>query len=966
MEHSSRYLIGIDLGTTNSVVAYIDTQQSAQNERPEISVFAVPQLVGPGEVRALPALPSFLYFPAQDELENGTVHMPWDERPTSIAGSMARDHGALMPSRQVMSAKSWLSHRGVDRRANILPREAQPPLVSPVEASARYLLHLRNAWNLAFAADERNDALFEKQEIVLTVPASFDEEARELTVEAARQAGLEHFTLLEEPLAAFYAWTATHEGSLKSELDDGDLVLICDIGGGTTDFSLVRAQVAGDDVQFERKAIGEHLLLGGDNLDLALAHRVEGRLGGAKLGMRQRHALQRACCEAKERLLSDPELERLSITILGTGRQVVGQMLSSELHREEVLEALISGFLPLTAAGDAPKRGTPAGLRELGLPYAGDPAITKHMAAFLRQAATAIATGAKTAHANGLHSEIARPDAILFNGGFCAPLLVRERIVDVVASWFPDLGEGWRPKMLCNDAMGSAVAKGAAHYGRVRRGVGLRVRAGSARTYYIGLRSEQRLQGICVLPSGAEEGTTLPLLSRQFAALANRPVSFALYSSRTRHDAHGETVNLDGEQIYRHAPLVTVLRYGKKMRDLELAVRLRATFTELGTLELWCESVSSPHRWQLQFELRGDEGSPQHGAGAEHQQPSPAPPVTSPAIPDEALDAAARLIRSVFSRTSEQAEGEADAPETLTSRLESILGARREAWPITAIRQLADVLIESAEGRKKSPRHEVRWLNLLGFCLRPGFGAAGDQARVNQLQKFSVSGPVSPRELQCQVEWLVLLRRVSGGLNASLQHELYRHYLTTLKPSGKKKVARLNPQVEYDTWRLLASLEHLTAKLRVSLGNELLTNLRKDPRDGRWLWPLTRLGARIPLYGPLACVVSPEVAAAWITALIEQPEISSEMAHAIVQLGRRTGDLSRDIDHNLREVAVRKLSASGIGHELVQLLENIIPPERSDAVWMFGESLPKDLLLASSANCLLSITALSPNPKRVA
>lgn len=967
MEHTSRYLIGIDLGTTNSVVAYIDTQQTAQNGRPEIRVLDVPQLVDPGEVRAVPALPSFLYFPTEQESESGTMRLPWDERPQLVAGVMAREHGSLVPARQVMSAKSWLSHGGVDRRAKILPRDAEVRLISPVEASARYMEHLRHAWNLAMASDGSSHApLFEEQEIVLTVPASFDEEARELTVEAAHQAGLKNFILLEEPLAAFYAWTASHQETLKNELNDGDLVLICDIGGGTTDFSLVRARVAGDQVQFERKAIGEHLLLGGDNLDLALAHRVEAKLGGAKLSTRQRHALQRACCAAKERLLSDGTVNSLPITVLGGGRKLVGQMLSAELHRDDILEMLTSGFLPQTAADDLPKRGRSAGLRELGLPYASDPAITRHLAAFLKQAAVAMTSDADQATSKARHSQTARPDAILFNGGFCAPQITRERIVETLATWFPNAGGAWCPRVLRNEAMGSAVAKGAAHYGRVRRGLGARIQAGSARTYYIGLRSEEHLQGVCVLPFGVEEGTTLPLPNREFAVRANRPVSFILYSSLTRHDAHGEVANLEGDPIHRHAPLVTLLRYGKKMRELELAVRLRATFTELGTLELWCEAVSSPHRWRLQFELRGDEGQAQLGGESESQQPLPIPPVTSPTIPQEAQDTAVRLIRLVFSMTGDPAADEAHAPETLTNDMESTLGRKRDAWPIDAIRQFADVLIEVADGRKKSPRHEVRWLNLMGFCLRPGFGVAGDQARMSQLRKFSLSGSSFPRELQCEVEWLVLLRRVCGGLAAAQQHELYRKHVAPLWMAGKKRSARMNPQIEFDSWRLLASLEHLPANVRASLGNELLTKIRKDQGDSRWLWPLARLGARVPLYGPLSCVVSADVVASWLATLIEQPDLLSETASAIVQLGRRTGDMSRDIDDNLLKQVIRKLRAAGVEEGIIQHLERVVTPERADAVRMFGESLPKDLHLVSSANCLLSITALTPDPEKVA
>ena len=388
----SRYLIGIDLGTTNSVVAYIDTEKVADANSP-IPVLPVPQLVAPGEVRTLPALPSFLYFPTEDELTAGGVVATWNEHPAMVTGVLAREQGALVPSRQVSSAKSWLSYPGVHRRAKILPAQAEPPqpMISPVEASARYLMHLRDTWDGALGSDA--ETRFEHQEIVLTVPGSFDEEARELTVEAARNARLENLTLLEEPLAAFYAWIAANPRALaetSEHLRDGELILICDIGGGTTDFSLVRARLVNGELQFERTAIGEHLLLGGDNLDFALARHVEKKFKDIKLTLRQRYALRRTCCAAKERLLSDSSLERVLVTVLGSGSAVVGQALSTDLTREEVLQILTAGFLPITAPDDMPAPGRPTGLRELGLPYASDPAITKHLAAFLTQAAVAM------------------------------------------------------------------------------------------------------------------------------------------------------------------------------------------------------------------------------------------------------------------------------------------------------------------------------------------------------------------------------------------------------------------------------------------------------------------------------------------------------------------------------------------------------------------------------------------------
>lgn len=956
----SRFLIGIDLGTTNSVVAYIDTHSDSQEVADAdsvIHVFAVPQLVAHGEVRTLFALPSFLYFPTEDELSSGAVSATWDEDPPMVTGVLAREQGALVPSRQVSSAKSWLSYTGVNRRAKILPAQAEPPqpMISPVEASARYLMHLRDAWNRAIGTDD--ETRFEHQEIVLTVPASFDEEARELTVEAARIAGFGELTLLEEPLAAFYAWIEANQhakdGPSQSpysardgngeDLHDGELVLICDIGGGTTDFSLVRAHLANGELQFERTAIGEHLLLGGDNLDFALARRVEEKLGGVKLTLRQRYALRRTCCSAKEQLLSDSSLIRLPVTVLGSGRAVVGQALSVELTREEVLQILNAGFLPITAPDEMPTRGRGTGLRELGLPYAADPAITKHLAAFLTQAAVAMNIWLE-------NQPMARPSAVLFNGGFCVPAVIRERIVEAISSWFG----GTQINLLNNDAPDSAVARGAAYYGSVRRGTGLRVRVGSARTYYIGLGSESGLQGICILPAGVEEGTDLPLLNREFSVLANRPVSFTLYSSRTQHAAHGEVAALDEANVHRHSPLVSLLRYGKKMREIYLMVRLRASFTEVGTLELWCESRDTPHRWRLQFELRGEETPAQQ---PDTDTPRPERFRSSPPqISDATVESGAQLIRDVFGGS---ADVDTLAPETLVSQMETALNTKRDLWPVTAIRRFSDVLIEIAAGRKKSARHEQRWLNLSGFCLRPGFGAAGDDVRINDLQ-IAASDLIFADNLQCQIEMLVLLRRIAGGINASKQQELYRKHTGV---ADKKNKGRRNRQLEYEAWRLVVSLEHLAANSRAALGHELLAKIRKEPEDAIWLWSLGRLGARIPLYGPLHSVVASEVAGEWLKALLELSPFTAVTASAVAVIARRT-DSSRDADDAIREQAIFRLKALGVAEKTILPLSKYVLPERADAVGSFGESLPPGLQIVGSSDCLLSVTAFQADSLR--
>ena len=933
-----RYLIGIDLGTTNSVVAYIDTEKVADAGSP-IAVLPVPQLVAPGEVRTLPALPSFLYFPTEDELSAGGVVATWNEHPAMVTGVLAREQGALVPSRQVSSAKSWLSYPGVHRRAKILPAqaEAQQPKISPVEASARYLMHLRDTWDGALGTDA--ETRFEHQEIVLTVPGSFDEEARELTVEAARNARLENLTLLEEPLAAFYGWIAANPHA-QEYLRDGELILICDIGGGTTDFSLLRARLVNGELQFERTAIGEHLLLGGDNLDFALARHVEKKLPDVRLTLRQRYALRRACCASKELLLSDPSVESAPVAVLGSGTAVVGQALSTDLTREEVLQILTEGFLPITAPDDMPALGRPTGLRELGLPYASDAAITKHLAAFLTQAAVAMNGSSGTLR-------LVRPDAVLFNGGFCAPSVTRERMVEVISSWFGGAQNRWRPKLLNNNDPDSAVARGAAYHGRVRRGTALRIRAGNARSYYVGVPSEHGLQGICVLPAGIEEGTTLPLLSRDFSVLANRPVSFTLYSSRRRHAVHAEVAALDQADVHRHPPLVTLLRYGKKMRDVYLTIGLKASFTEVGTLELWCESRNTPHRWRLQFELRDEEAQAQQ-LDIVRSQPVPKPASTITTA-DAAIDSAARLIGRVFGGS---AEGATLAPEALVPQMEAVLGLKKNEWPISAIRRFSDVLIEFSAGRKKSPVHEMRWLNLSGFCLRPGFGAPGDDGRVNKLRTIE-SNLAFADDLQCLVGVPVLLRRIAGGLNASKQQILYKQL--TIQPDNRKK--RINRQLEHERWRLLASLEQLLGTTRALLGNELLAKIEKEPGDAIWLWSLGRLGARIPLYGPPHAVVAAESAGEWLKTLLGFSTFTAVTASAVLSIARRTDDRSRDIDEPIREQAISCLRTLGCAEDIIQLLSRYVPPERLDAVRSFGESLPPGLQLVSSPHCLLSVPA---------
>ncbi len=497
----TRFLVGIDLGTTNSSLAYVDTHEAPDGGVGLPVVLPIPQLVAPGRTEPRDTLPSFLYLPGQ---EDGAVeHGPGGSPP--VAGVFARDQGALRPDAQVSSAKSWLCHPTADRTAPILPWGADTPTLSPVEASTRILLHLRDAWNEG-PGRGRPEWRLERQEVVLAVPASFDQEARELTLEAARNAGLAHVTLLEEPLAAFYAWTASHRRVLRRTFSGGERVLVCDVGGGTTDFTLITVRVEGGAVGFERQAVGEHLLLGGDNLDLALARRLEGRFGDRTLSLVQRLALRRSVSSAKERLLSEPGLDRVAVTVLGAGRGVVGGTLTADLARGDVVDALTEGFLPMVTADARPRRGTRTGLQEMGLPYAADPAITRHLAEFLREAARSdeSAGGEQPGGQlpNGhLATDLVRPDAVLFNGGFFTPPLARERLAQVVAAWFDSTG-AWRPAVLENQSPAAAVALGAAGYALARRTGGSRVRAGSSRSVLHRHRTRGYRRGRSWCPAG--------------------------------------------------------------------------------------------------------------------------------------------------------------------------------------------------------------------------------------------------------------------------------------------------------------------------------------------------------------------------------------------------------------------------------------------------------------------------------
>ena len=863
--------VGIDLGTTNSALAWIDPAQAEETSFPPIHIFDIPQLVAPGRIELRRTLPSFLL------LEEGQP-----------VGTYAREQGAIVPTRLVHSAKSWLSNGDVDRTAKILPWDAGEGgrVLSPVEVSARLISTIRKAWDEKFAP-------LAEQNVVLTVPASFDEEARELTVKAANDAGLPRLTLLEEPAAAFYSWIANNLARSRRLLFDGQIVLICDVGGGTTDFSLIRVSRDGDKIDFTRTAVGKHLLLGGDNLDLTLAWLAESKLG-KQLSIRQRSGLRRQCSAAKELLLCDPRRESVEINVLGAGSTLIGGTLKTEITRAEALELTLEGFLPLSARGEKPTEEKRSLFRELGLPYVSDPAISRHLSAFLESAGQV-------------------PDAILFNGGFFIPEICRTRVADLLDSWY-----GHRPEIFENRDLDLAVASGAAYYSYVRStGSGVLVRGGLPRAYYVGLTDTS---AVCLVPRGAEEGDTVEVDRDDLQLVANRPVAFRLMSSLTRTDDQpGQVVEFAaGEEIHQHAPLEGVLRFGKGGERL-VPVKLGARLTETGTLETWCDSKISDNRWRLQFQLR--KAAPAQGV-SQGKSGRPAAVVSQ-----EAVAAACQLLRDTF------AQG-AIAPEELPSRLEAALGLGRNSWPVDVARALADVFIEQIENRKRNAAYEIRWLNLAGFCMRPGFGWSGDDFRIEQIRRIFAGGPVFPSQVQNEIDWWIFWGRLAGGLNRNQQSDIVQRLLPVLLPKPGKKPQRVNNSLLREMWRTASSMELIPAGNRIQLGDALIRQTKED----YVLWCLSRLGARQLFYGPANQVLSPSVASRWVEALLSAPKADD----VLVSLARKTGDPVRDVAASTSVSVQARLTDP----RLIAQLEGGEERDERALGRIFGEDLPSGLVLS--------------------
>jgi molecular chaperone DnaK (HSP70) len=980
----SRYLIGIDLGTTNSALAYVDLEHATRAGLLDIRPFAVPQLVAPGEVKERALLPSFLYLPGEHDLPAGATALPWDSARRYAVGEFARNHGGRVPGRLVSSAKSWLCHAGVDRSAGLLPWSAPPdvPRISPVEASARYLHHFAEAWNFTVARD-RPDYRLEKQAVVLTVPASFDDVARTLTVEAAGKAGLENVVLLEEPQAAFYCWLCTRPAAEVAALRPGARCLVVDVGGGTSDFSLIECVEQQGELGFVRQAVGDHLLLGGDNMDLALAKFVEARLPGAgRLDAAQYGLLTQACRLAKESLLGPSPPASYTVTVVGRGRAVIGGTLHTPLTPADVRQVIADGFFPVVPADAQPVRGARTGLHEMGLPYVSDPAITRHLAAFLQNQARS------QGGADG-----GTPAAVLFNGGVFQPAVLRDRVIEVLRGWYERPDRPWQPLVLTNPSLDLAVAWGAAYFGWLRHTGGRRIGGGIPRSYYVAVsaseeegattagdgskpgpapgedadatsavadpapstgdsQSSPKILVLCVVPQHLEEGQDVVLEKPELELALGQPVSFPLYTSTVRPDDRaGDLLAVAPEQLLQLPPLQTVLRGGKRSGARRVPVTLAARSTAIGTLELFCVARDGQNRWRLEFNIRA---LVREGAARSEPEQELAGAVTD-VWPEGQVQEAARLIQAAYRGD----EPGAVTPQELTRALESALEAPRHQWPTSLCRRLWEFLGEVGEDRRRSPAHLSRWYNLVGYCLRPGFGDPLDRFRIEQLWKLmaaphrggpgQVTQPSAGRVTEGGADSWIMWRRVAGGLNPALQQALFDRLRPALLPGKGKGGPRPGANELAEMWRAAAALERLDVKHKEALGTVLLKGLRRGPVPTYGFWALTRLGARALLYGPLNAVLHHQVVEGWLDAVLGfEPGNQGERlawAFCLSQLARRTGQRALDIDDSRRRSVLTVLRTLEVPEHWVRMVEEVSELEQEEQGQMLGDSLPIGLRL---------------------
>ncbi|TOF42820.1 molecular chaperone DnaK [Vibrio parahaemolyticus] len=930
---SPRFLVGIDLGTTNTVVAYCEITDNL--EQSEVSLFDIDQLIGPGEVVRKPLLPSFRYHPAVGQISPSDLTLPWDNEPVAgdinnvIVGEWARELGAKVEGRQVSSAKSWLSHQAVDRNSDILPWAGAQDVdkVSPVIASASYLNHIRQAWNYRHPSNKLED-----QDVVVTVPASFDETARKLTLEAAELAGLKKIVLLEEPQAVCYDWYARHQQTAANELKDLPLILVCDVGGGTTDLSLIEAKFTNSDLALDRIGVGEHLMLGGDNLDLALAHLAESRFSqNKKLTAASLTKLIQQTRKAKENLLSTSAPNEVKITMLGSGSKLLGGTKSIALSKQEVHQIALDGFFPLSDFSEVPDKRRSA-VVEFGLPYVADPAVSKHVAEFLtqHQQVSRAALGIEDDKQNAI------PVGLLLNGGVFNSDLVTERVTTLLSDW-----RGAPVTVLDNPHPDWSVALGAVAFGKARRGAQLKIGGGAARSYFLHLQEKNKMgKALCLLAKGTEEGHEIRLSGRRFSLTLGEPVRFNLLTST--HDTltnntaiqNGVMVDVDPDLFAPLPPYITTLEgEGAELQANQkerVEVQLACQLTEVGTLKMECVSAEDDSkRWELEFEVRNKQTD-----DSEQVKLHPK------------LNECKELIARLYSGNKKSAEGK--EIKTLAKDLEKKLG-KRDEWDFTTLRQLFDTFAQGRKRRRRSEQHEKNWLRLAGFALRPGFGDPTDSWRIEQVWGLYQQN-IQFKNHQGWTDWWVFWRRIAGGLSQEQQETILADIAKYLHPGAMKnpQSAKAAQEMGYESMvRLSASLEHLEVEDKVLLATWFLSKaINQNQFEQAHWWAMGRLASRTPLYGSQHNVIPREQAEQWLPKLLEQNWLKEPMiAFAAVMICRKTGDRLFDISDDYREQVLTKLKQSKVPESWVSLVEEVKELSESESKRVFGDALPSGLTL---------------------
>ncbi|MFZ2956299.1 MAG: Hsp70 family protein [Candidatus Ozemobacteraceae bacterium] len=1023
----ARYLIGIDLGTTQSALAWLD----ADDLEAGIRFLQIPQFVSPREVAALPTLPSLLYLPE----ENLAIPpAPWNpgEEGGPIAGEAARELGSAVPSRLIHSAKSWLSHPRIDRSAPILPWQSDTVAekLSPVAASARLLRHLVQAWNHVMLPQDPK-AEFTLQDVVITVPASFDPSARNLTLEAIAQAGISNIqvldspdrpgvaasqgspilkktqgrdfrenaiaksvTLLEEPQAAFYDFLVRRAESLKTDLAGVKTVLVIDIGGGTSDFSLIGVEwpETSSKPQFSRLAVGPHLLIGGDNLDLAVARGVEARLKhrNKRLLTRQWLALLGQSKAAKERLLSNEGDEPLTFTLSGAGSSVLAGTLKETLQAAETRNTLLEGFFPVVSSDIRPSEEGAFGLSEAGLPYTRDPAVTRHLAAFLAD--------------NGI-----MPDAVLFNGGTMNAPALRKRLVDQIAAW----RAGNPPIVIDNPHPTLAVAAGAVAFGMARHGLGERIKSGNPASLYLGIGTAKTSsasrhipeQVLCLLPKGAESEREEHVEGKSFGFDRGRDTAFYLYfSPSSTGEKAGETARYNGR---RHKSLPPLTARAEKqapkddaaIENVNLTVKLRET----GYLEIACKGVQGDFRRDLSFAIGSqtrdaaskDEGkiSPDDADSTAIATGTAAKPVRKARQPlsKKEVTLVKKMCDTLFAKDPKD---RLPFPNAF-KRLEEILEMPRKDWELPTLRALFDVFVED-ERFARTEEGAIAWFRFLGFCARPGFGAVADDERLDRLWSLmppatsatspAASGarlgseastsatsamakapiippasstgigtseialPFSSTNTEFWSEWWLLWKRIGAGLSTERQRFLLDRIESVLFPpkrveKGARGARKVEQHERNHLWRLLGHLERLPVSEKERLGNWITKAPPTFSRDMVALYALGRLGARELSYADHTLLVSGVSAQNWAVELLRHGSANiSYLDWALKELGRKVGDRLVQIDEQTRRRIVEQLKRNNRKKDFLAPLHHVRRLEETEIADSFGEALPNGFL----------------------